>query len=180
MQSTRDQLFSLLFALVLGCAALPAVADDACVDFKWDVSKERALFAETPAKVTAGKEPKSAPAVVPNRLYRLGLTRQDTVAFAVHPAKEMASAPAYAGLATLKTPVAGNYRLAVDLPLWIDVVANGALLPPTDFQGQRNCSAPHKIVEFNLAGGQPVVLQFSNAAADSVLFTVTASPQRKL
>jgi hypothetical protein len=180
MQSARDQLFSLLFALVLGCAALPAVADDACVDFKWDVSKERALFAETPAKVTAGKEPKSAPAVVPNRLYRLGLTRQDTVAFAVHPAKEMASAPAYAGLATLKAPVAGNYRLAVDLPLWIDVVANGALLQPTDFQGQRNCSAPHKIVEFDLAAGQPVVLQFSNAATDSVLFTVTASPQRKL
>jgi hypothetical protein len=179
MQSTRDQLFSLLFALVLGWAALPAVADDACVDFKWDVSKERALFAETPAKVTTGKDPKTAPAVVPNRLYRLGLTPEDTVAFAAHPAKDMVSAPAYAGLATLQAPVAGNYRLAVDLPLWIDVVANGALLPPTDFQGQRNCSAPHKIVEFDLARGQPVVLQFSNAAKDSVLFTVTPSPQRK-
>src|ERR1700722_10795876 len=98
MQSTRGQLFSLLFALVLGCAALPAVADDACVDFKWDVSKERALFAETPAKVTAGKDPKTAPAVLPNRLYRLGLTPQDTVAFAAHPGKDRASAPTYAGL----------------------------------------------------------------------------------
>ena len=180
MQSTRDQLFSLFFALVLGCAALPAVADDACVDFKWDVSKERALFAETPAKVTAGRDPRSAPGVVPNRLYLLGLMAQDTVAFSANPAKEAASTPAYAGLATLKAPAAGSYRVAVDQPLWIDVVADGALVQPKDFQGQRGCSAPRKIVEFDLVGGQPVVLQFSNAVKDRILLTVTPSPPRKL
>jgi hypothetical protein len=180
MQPTRDKSFSLLLALVLAGAALPALADDACVDFKWDVSKERALFAATPVKVPAGKDPRSAPVVVPNRLYLLGLVRQDRVAFSVHPAKEAASAPSYGGLARLKTPAAGNYRIAVDLPLWIDVAANGALLSPTDFQGQHACSAPHKIVEFELAGGQPVVLQFSNAGKDQVLLTVTPSPPRKL
>jgi hypothetical protein len=35
-------------------------------------------------------------------------------------------------------------------------------------------------VEFELAATQPHVLQFSNAASDSVLVTVTASPARKL
>jgi hypothetical protein len=180
MQSTRDRSLSLLLALVLGGAALPALADDACVDFKWDVSKERALFAETPAKVTAGKDPGSAPGVVPNRLYLLRLMVQDTVAFSVNPAKGMASTPAYAGLATLKAPATGSYRIAVDLPLWIDVVANGALVQPRDFQGQRGCSAPHKVVEFDLAGEQPVVLQFSNAVKDDILLTVTPSPPRKL
>jgi hypothetical protein len=181
MQSTRDKSFSLLLALVLGGASLPALADDACVDFKWDVSKERALFAETPAKVTAGKDPRTAPVVVPNRLYRLKLMAQDTVAFSVtNPAKKTTSTPAYAGLAMLKVPVTGSYRIAVDLPLWIDVAANGALVQPADFQAQHACNAPHKIVEFDLAGAQPFVLQFSNAGKDDVLLTVTPSPPRKL
>ena len=181
MPSTRDKSFSLLLAIVLGGASVPALADDACLDFKWDVSKERALFAETPAKVTAGKDPRSAPVIVPNRLYRLRLTAQDMVAFSVtNPAKKAPSTPAYAGLATLKVPAAGSYRIAVDLPLWIDVAANGVLVPPADFQGQHGCNAPHKIVEFDLAGAQPFVLQFSNAGKDDVLLTVTASPPRKL
>jgi hypothetical protein len=181
MPSTRDKSFSLLLAIVLGGASAPALAEDACLDFKWDVSKERALFAETPAQVTAGKDSRSAPVIVPNRLYRLRLMAQDTVAFSVtNPAKKAPSTPAYAGLATLKVPAAGSYRIAVDLPLWIDVVANGALLPPADFQGQHGCNAPHKIVEFDLAGARPFVLQFSNAGKDDVLFTVTPSPPRKL
>ncbi len=180
MPSTRDKSFSLLLAIVLGGASVPALADDGCIDFKWDVSKERALFAETPAKVTAGKDPRSAPVIVPNCLYRLRLMAQDTVAFSVtNPAKKAASTPAYAGLATLKVPVAGSYRIAVDLPLWIDVVANGTLVPPADFQGQHGCNAPHKIVEFDLAGAQPFVLQFGNAGKDDVLLTVTPSPPRK-
>src|SRR3981189_1842234 len=111
MPSTRDKSFSLLLAIVLGGASVPALADDACVDFKWDVSKERALFAETPTAVTAGRDPTSAPAVVPNRLYQLRLNVQDTVAFAVNPGKKAATPPAYAGLATLKTSVAGSYRI---------------------------------------------------------------------
>jgi len=179
VQPTRNESLSFLLALVLEGAALPVLADDACVDFKWDVSKERALFAEAPAALTAGKDPRSAPVVVPNRLYRLKLMIQDTVAFSVTPAKNTPGAPAYAGLATLRTPLAGNYRVAVDLPLWIDVVSNGALVQPTDFQGQRACSAPHKIVEFELAGVQPFVLQFSGAAQDNVLLTVTPTPPRK-
>jgi hypothetical protein len=181
MRSTRGKACSLLLALVLGGAALPVFADDGCVDFKWDVSKERALFAATPAAATAGKDPMSAPVVVPNRLYRLRLVPQDLVTFAaVSPAKKAMSTSTYAGLATLKVPASGNYRVAVDLPLWIDVVSNGALATPTDFQGQRGCSAPHKIVQFDLIGMQPFVLQFSNAVKDEVLITVTPSPPRKL
>jgi hypothetical protein len=180
MRSIPNQAFSFLFALLLGGAALPALADEGCLDFKWDVSKERALFAGPPSSLTAGKDPKSAPVVVPNRLYALRLTPQDQVAFALAPGRKAASPPAYAGLATLKISAPGSYRIAVDLPFWIDVVSNGALLQPTDFQGQHSCSAPHKIVEFELTGSQPFVLQFSNAVKDSVLITVTRTPPRTL
>jgi hypothetical protein len=74
----------------------------------------------------------------------------------------------------------GSYRIAVDLPFWIDVVSHGALVKASDYQGQHGCSAPHKIVQFDLIGVQPFVLQFSGAATDSVLLTITATPARKL
>jgi hypothetical protein len=179
MKSTRNSAFWCVVFLVLAVGALPARADDACVDFKWDVSKERALFAGAPEAVTAGKDLRSAAALVPNRLYRLQLLNQDQVTFAASPGKKAAAAPAFAGLATLKVPASGSYRIAVDLPIWIDVVWQGTLVPAKDFEGQHACGAPHKIVEFDLAAAQPLVLQLSNAGSENILMTVTASPPRK-
>jgi len=86
---------------------------------------------------------------------------------------------AYAGIAVVTVPAPGSYRLAVDIPFWIDVVSEGALVKAKDFQGQQGCSAPHKIVEFELAGAQPFVVQLSGATADSVRLTITPSPMRK-
>ena len=91
MQPNRGKFFAILLALVLEGAAQPLLADEACVDFKWDVSKERALFAETPVALTAGRDPMSAPVVVPNRLYRLKLTIQDKVTFSAVPARKRIS-----------------------------------------------------------------------------------------
>jgi hypothetical protein len=173
------RLMSGLLILALGCAAWPAFADEGCLDFKWDVGKERALFAGTAETLKAGKDPGSAPTVVPNRLFKLMLTPQDQVTFAAAPAKTAANPAAFAGLVTLKVPAAGSYRIALDLPVWIDVVSNGALLRAKDFEGQHACAAPHKIVEFDLAGTPSFILQFSGGANDGVLVTVTPTPPRK-
>ena len=179
MLPARHRGLSILLALLVGGAAVPAVADNDCVDFKWDVSKERALFDQAPVELTAGNDSKSAPGIVPNRLYKLRLAVQDHVVFSVPPGRRMTGTPAFAGLAALRIEAPGSYRVAIDLPLWIDVVSNGNLVQPTDYQGQHACSAPHKIVVFDL-GSQPVILQFSNAFQDDVLLTVTAAPVRKL
>jgi hypothetical protein len=180
MRPTLNHALTVLLVQVLWGAALPAFADDACLDFKWDVRKERALFAGTPAALAAGRNEASAPVVVPNRLYSLRLAAEDQVAFLVPPAGKMRTTPAYAGLATLNIAVPGSYRIAVDLPFWIDVVSNGAVVKASDYQGQHSCSAPHKIVQFDLIGVQPFVLQFSGGATDTVLLTITATPARKL
>ena len=179
MQTSRKTLLTILFVLAAGGAALPAFAADECIDFKWDVSKERALYAKPAVELSAGKDLASAPSIVPNRLYRLRLTSQDRVAFSAAPGRSATAASAFAGLATLKIPAPGSYRIAIDLPFWIDVVANGKLVQPTDYQGQRACSAPHKIVVFDLFGAQPVTLQFSGSSQDAVLVTVTPTPPRK-
>jgi hypothetical protein len=175
MQSIR--LGALALFLAVGCGRAPA--DDACIDFKWDVSKERALFAGAATALKSARESTSAPAIVPDRLYRLRLAPQDQVTFAVNPRKKAPAAGAFGGLATLKIAAAGAYRIAVDLPVWIDVVSSGGLVSAKDFEGQRDCSAPHKIVEFDLVGEQPFLLQFSGGMSEDILLTVTASPVRK-
>jgi hypothetical protein len=170
---------SLLLAAALAAAA-PALSDQSCVDFKWDVSRERALFEGSPTPVAAGADRKSAPVLQLNHLYELRLSKQEQVRFVVTPAKKSPRADSYAGVATFKIPANGSYRVAIDMPFWIDVVSNGAVVAANDFQGQHGCSSPHKIVQFDLLGTRPFFLQLSNAAPDSVRLTITATPARKL
>jgi hypothetical protein len=165
--------------MALGAGAIPAFAGDPCVDFKWDVSQERALFAAAPLIIAAGRDAKTAPVVEPKHLYQVKLESLDAVAFPVPPGKTPAGDKAYAGVAVLRVPVAGSYRIALDMPLWVDVVSGGSLLPAKDFQGQRDCIAPHKIVEFDLQGATEFMLQFSSAASQEIRLTVTPSPSRQ-
>jgi hypothetical protein len=157
--------------------AVTAQAQDGCTDFKWDVSRERALFAGPPTVMVAGTDVKSAPIVLPNQLYQLTLTPQSGVTFSVRQGKKTTD-DAHAGLAVLRINAPGNYRVAVDLPVWIDVVTTDSVLQPTDFQGQHGCAVPRKVVEFDLKGTKPFLLQFSGAAIDQLLVTITPVPIR--
>jgi hypothetical protein len=170
---------ALLFFSAVSLTATPSFADE-CVDFKWDVAQERALFAGTATALTAGADAKSAPEMQPGRLYELKLAAQDQVTFAATPGKKSPRTDSYAGLVKFKIPAKGSYRVAIDMPFWIDVVQDGALLAATDFQGQHGCNSPHKIVVFELPGTRPFILQLSNAAPPSVRLTITATPARKL
>jgi hypothetical protein len=163
--------------LTLIALAPAARAQDPCMDFKWDVSKERALFAGPPTVMQAGTDAKSAPIVLSNHLYQLALAPQGTVNFSVRQGKKTDDA-AFAGLAILRIAGEGGYRVSVDLPVWIDVVTQDSVLQPTDYQGQHGCAAPRKIVVFELKGSKPVLLQFSGAAIGQLLVTVTPVPER--
>jgi hypothetical protein len=175
----RNACPSLLLALVLVTLSATGRAED-CADFKWDVTSERALFAAAATPLPAGTTPKSAPSVLLNHLYALKLMPQEQVTFSASPGKKTPSLGSHAGIVTFKLPASGSYRIAIDMPFWIDVVSDGALVAARDFEGQRGCSAPHKIVEFELAGTRPFFLQLSNAAPDSVRLSITPAPARKL
>jgi hypothetical protein len=172
---------SLLAAVLAGAgaAAAPALAADPCTGFKWDVSKEHALFGGSPVSLPAGKDAASAPTIAADHLYELKLMPQDQVAFALPPGKTMLTDGAYAGLAAFTVGTPGAYRVSVDVPFWIDVVANGKLVATKDFQGQHGCDAPHKIVEYELTAAQPFVLQVSGSTKSIVRLTVTQSPAPK-
>jgi hypothetical protein len=180
MQLVGNKAWVIVLVLALAVSAAPGHADESCVDFKWDVTQERALFAAPPTELVAGKDLAAAPKLAPNRLYKLKLAAQDQVKFSVPPGKQAAGGATFAGVATLKIPSPGSYRISLDMPVWIDVAANGMLIAAKDFEGQHSCRAPHKIVEFELAGTQSFVLQFSDSQNDAVSMTVTVSPQRKM
>jgi hypothetical protein len=179
MQIHARAFFSILLTVICASAALPARSDEVCRDFKWDVTKERALFAGTPASVASSLDLKSAPSIEPSRFYELQLWPQAQVSFAVTPGKQ-APARTFAGIAIVRISQPGSYRVALDAPFWIDVASNGVLLPAQDFQGQHDCPAPHKVVVFDLVGPPPFVLQLSGAASQSVRLTITPAPPRKL
>jgi hypothetical protein len=169
-----------LSVLLIALGAAPTLAAGRCTGFKWDVSKELALFDGPSVALSAGKKESPAPSLRVDRFYQLQLLPQASVTFAARPGRSSAPDGAYAGVAELKLHAPGNYRVAVDAPLWIDVVVNGKLATATDFQGQQNCDGPHKIVEFDLTGGNQFILQISGSAKATVRLTVTQTPPRKL
>jgi hypothetical protein len=166
-----------MLALALLAVCAPALsAEDPCAGFAWDVHHERQLFALDPQTLVAGKTVALAPALAPDRLYELELRAQPEVSFAVPPGKTWPAEATYAGLASLTVAAAGLYRIALDQAAWVDVVAHGAALRSRDFQARHACSAPHKIVEFELPAGTALTLQFSGGVVSTIRVTVTRAP----
>jgi hypothetical protein len=158
-----------------GPGAAASEPTDPCAGFSWDVRRERALFSEAPQKLAAGASAADAPAITLDRLYELALVSYSGVHFAATPGKS-GSTEGHAGLATLSLASAGVYRVALDAPVWVDVIAHGTAITSRDFQGRHGCHAPHKVVEFELPAGTPLTLQLSAAKAATVRIAVLRAP----
>jgi len=147
-------------------------AEDPCAGFRWDMGRERRLFATQAQAVAAGRDEGSAPLLLPERLYELSLAPLDQVSFAAQPGRKMPAESASAGLARVRLAAAGDYRISLDQGYWVDVVAGGRPIASKDFQGLRDCRAPHKIVLYSLPAGQDLVLQFSGAGSSRIRLAV--------
>ena len=166
----------LAVALLSFGATRPSRADtDPCAGYKWDVSAERALFALAAKPALAGKDRASAGAVVPSQFYAVTLLPVSEVSFPATPGRTPPSG-SFAGIIGLTVPAVGKYRIAVDVPLWIDVVGGAAVAPVLDYEGLHECSAPRKIVVFDLEGRKDWALQLS--AADRLTVRLTVTPVR--
>ena len=179
--------FWLVSLLISGSAALSlliepaawgarAVDDEPCGGFSWNVSHERALFTEAAKTEKAGGEKGTAPLITPDHLYDLTLTPQSQVHFPVPPGKKPSSENAFGGLARLRLKTAGLYRISVDRPFWVDVVAGDELIHSVDFQGAAGCTAPHKVVQFMLPASRELVLQISGLPVEHAHVTITTAP----
>ena len=179
LRRTAPLLASLALASVALADATPAIAGDppqGCIEFAWDVRAEHLLFAMKPVILAAGVDRASTPVVTVDRLYQLELQPQTGVKFPTPPGVREARPEGFGGLAQLQVAVPGTYRISADQPLWVDVAFNGALLKPLDYQGRRDCTNPHKIVEFQLPMGVNLTLQVSNATSASARISITPTP----
>jgi hypothetical protein len=149
-----------------------SVAADPCARYKWDVTQERALFAAAASPVTAAKDGQSPPRIAADRAYRVQLAPAAQVVFPTAPGKASPAEGSYSGVLALTVPVTGSYRVSVDLPLWIDVVADSRLVTPTDYEGEDGCDAPRKIVKFSLKANEPLILQLSGVTETAVRVTI--------
>jgi hypothetical protein len=160
---------------LLTCTTAYAADADPCAGYTWNVTAERALFAGSAQPAMAGKDAASGPALKAGRLYELTLAPEGRVRFRVTPGKKGKTEAGFAGLARLHVMRAGSYRVALDQASWVDVVGGEKLIPSGSFAGQHGCSAPRKIVQFDLPAGD-LLLQISGVANERVRLTVTAAP----
>jgi hypothetical protein len=166
---------ALLAGLARFAAAQAPAQADPCNGYKWDVSAERALFAAPARPITAGKDRATATPMVAQQLFAVTLRPLSEVSFPVAPARAPPTG-SFAGLVALSIPAPGKYRIAADVPLWIDVAGGGVLAPVLDYEGNHDCSAPRKVVVFDLQGRTDWMLEVS--AADRAVVRLTVTPAR--
>ncbi len=157
---------------LLATLARTGYADEGCEGFKWDVAHERALFAGNAQPLTAAREADSGGELQPERLYDLWLSPQSQVELSVPLANKARVGNVFAGLVRVRIPEAGQYRVSLDQAGWIDVVGAQGVIPSSDFAGQRGCSAPHKVVQFELPAGR-LLMQFTGVAGVHLQVAVT-------
>ena len=76
----------------------------------------------------------------------------------------------------LRVPSSGHYRLSADGPVWVDAVVADRAVAANAFNGHARCTLIHKSVDFTLAVGTMVVVQFSQSPRATVRFALTAAP----
>lgn len=167
-----------LMGFTLALALLPGLAnaEDPCAGFKWDVSREKALFAGPAAAVESADGPGKAPTVETGRLYELALRPQESLRFAAPPSKKMLADGASAGIVKFRVPRAGSYRVALSRGFWVDVIEGQNVIPSSDFGGVPGCESPRKLVLYPLPADRDLFLQLSGASEEKVRVSITEVP----
>lgn len=161
------------YLLLAGAVLLPGMAAADCDGFKWDVARERAVFATPAAAVTTAASAATTVTAEPGKLYRLTLLPQEQLQLAAEPSKKRIADGAYAGLVRFRVPKAGAYRVSLDQGTWIDVVDGGKTIASDDFNGSPGCKAPRKVVVYTLPAERDLVLQLTGEVEAQVVFSIT-------
>jgi len=170
MRIRRTCVHVLWMRLVMGGELQAAPPAGSCDSYTWDVSKERALFATTPTVVVASTEMKGAPRLRVGQLYELHLSPSPQIGRlpgdAPRPVK-------YAGLASVQIATSGTYHIALDNNAWVGTVSGIAANIPKGFQGAVACTAPRKLVDFDLSAGQIYTVQISVSPTAAMRLSIT-------
>ena len=140
------------------------------------MTHELDLFRTPATNIAAAPDAASAPVLEAEHLYAVALTDQAAVRFAAAPEAHRVVDAAKAGIVRLRVPANGHYRLSADGPVWVDAVVADHAVAANAFNGHSRCTLIHKSVDFTLAAGTVVVVQFSQSPRATVRFALTAAP----
>ena len=162
----------LLAAAATMLALSPALAADpvGCEQFKWPVTKERALLT-TPdlPNINSGVDAPTLPPLAAT------LALKPAADARLPKSPQRAQKPdTFAGYLRLGQIPAGTYAISVSDYAWIDVLQDGNYLKPTDSSGVSGCNGIRKILKFDLAAGLTTV-QISGVVTKTIKLAVTPS-----
>lgn len=158
--------------LFAGAPARGAQTPD-CSAFTWDMTRELALFGTAAVQLTSADNVASAPQIEVNTLYSVDLQPLGQVAFPHALGKPFPPESSSGGMLKLRLNTAGYYRISIDAPLWIDVLAANDVIASTGFQGRQPCRLIHKSVAWSLPAGVELIVQLAGAARDRMHLAVT-------
>ncbi|CAM5294961.1 putative protein OS=Afipia felis OX=1035 GN=BN961_04062 PE=4 SV=1 [Afipia felis] len=156
----------LMLGLAPACAAEPA----GCENFKWPVTRERALLtAPNLPNFNSGADASTLPPFAAilklHPAANAGLPK---------PSERTQKPGTFAGYLRLGQVPGGVYTVSVSDFAWVDVIQDGNYLKPTAFSGVTGCNGIRKTMRFDLAPG-PATVQISGVATNSIHLAVTLS-----
>ncbi|PZU45344.1 MAG: hypothetical protein DI568_13930 [Sphingomonas sp.] len=155
---------------------LPAQAEtDACKTISdANLPPAFAAWGQPAAAVTAGASGKAATRIEPNKAAEVTLLPAITPVLAPEQARTPANA--HAGLLKVRIPTAGNWRVAISNPAWLDVIgADGKAVKSVAHGHMAPCTTLKKAVEFPLSAGD-YLIQLSGNPGSSVKLLVSPKP----
>jgi hypothetical protein len=147
--------------------AQQAAADSsraACDKFSWPVGNERAWFADKRlARRASGARLKRI-----DRAVELSLEPSDRAEFFLPP--EVRPKPhSFSGAVTFfGVPRPGTYQVTLSAEASIDVFENGVRLKAIGYTSANNCPGVFESVRYDLAPGDLVLVQLTNASTNSI------------
>ncbi|WP_199554898.1 hypothetical protein [Sandaracinobacteroides hominis] len=110
--------------------------------------------------ITAAANTAAVPALQPRTPATLALHPAASVKLAAAPEQLRTRPDAHAGLVSIRIPTAGNWRVALSNPAWIDLLTVAGPAKSTAHGHGPACSSIRKFVDFNLPAGE-YMLQFT-------------------
>lgn len=111
-----------------------------------------------PSPLSSAKEPTASAPLHVGHSALLSLHPAGEVRFPVTPGKTGGNG----GLAEVTIEEAGNYRVALSTPAWVDLVADGKALTSTAHGHGPKCTSIRKVVDFALTPGRHTVMISAN------------------
>jgi hypothetical protein len=154
--------------MLLPAAAL-AEEPRGCDKFKWPLDVERAALADAARRVASDAELQRDSAVA----ITVPLAPLAEAGLALPPERAPKRRDGFAGSARFAAGgQAGDYKVTLSKPGWIDVIEDGRYLKPLDYTGALDCPGVRKSVAFHLSG-DTFVLQVSDVQEPTIDVVVT-------